>query len=84
MADSPGAWFSVRINGAVRGYHVYGATWNPYVGELLTTVPETANREDKYAVAMKQNGNDESDPLLLVTFPVKFLSLVHSLSDEVN
>ena len=66
MADSPGAWFSVRINGAVRGYHVYGATWNPYVGELLTTVPETANREDKYAVAVKQNGNDESDPLLLV------------------
>ena len=69
MADSHAAWFSVCVNGAVRGYHIYGTTWNPYVGEQLTTVPETANREDKYAVAVKQNGDDESDAVTVGHIP---------------
>ena len=56
MAAHYDAWFSVRVNGAVRGYHVYGDTWNPYVGEQLTTERETGNPEDKYAVAVRKDG----------------------------
>lgn len=55
MAAHDDAWFSARVNGAVRGYHVYGDIWNPYVGEQLTTERES---EDKYAVAVRKDGTD--------------------------
>ena len=56
MSAHDDAWFSVRVNGAVRGYHVYGDIWNPYVGEQLTTERESDNTEDKYAVAVRKDG----------------------------
>lgn len=58
MAAHDDAWFSARVNGAVRGYHVYGDIWNPYVGEQLTTERESDNTEDKYAVAVRKDGTD--------------------------
>ena len=56
MVANYDAWFSVRVSGAVRGYHVYGDTWNPYVGEQLTTEQETGNPEDKDAVTVRKDG----------------------------
>ena len=41
----------------VRGFHVYRVYWEPVVGELLTTEPETDGEKygDKHCVAVKKD-----------------------------
>ena len=46
-----------EIESCVRGFHVYGASWSPYVGEILYCVREFGNREDPYAVAVQSSSN---------------------------
>ena len=46
-----------EIKSCVRGFHVYGASWSPYVGEILYCVREFGNREDPYAVAVQSSSN---------------------------
>ncbi|XP_044167110.1 uncharacterized protein LOC122951137 [Acropora millepora] len=36
----------------IRGYHVYGSSWKPKIGDLLLTDREVSNEDDKFAVAV--------------------------------
>lgn len=44
--------FYVEFRSVIRGFHVYRSVWTPVLGEQLTTQPEYANPEDRYAVAV--------------------------------
>lgn len=44
-----------EVDSCVRGFHVYGALWDPQVGEILQCARETGNREDPFAVAVKNS-----------------------------
>ena len=54
MAASSGAAFTVVS--CIRGYHVYKDIWDATVGEELECARESDNPEDRYAVAMKKDG----------------------------
>ena len=54
MAASSTATFTVES--CIRGYHVYKSIWDATVGEELECARESANPADRYAVAMKKNG----------------------------
>ena len=41
-----------RLLCVVRGYHVYKAIWDPYLGDEFTTKHEKNNPRDKYAIAV--------------------------------
>jgi hypothetical protein len=43
---------TIELEYVVRGYHEYLRIWTPVVGEVLTTVVETENEHDSYAVAV--------------------------------
>ena len=45
---------------AVMGFHVYKASWNPYVGEEQRTVMQPNNLMDKFAVAAESYCSRES------------------------
>ena len=47
-----------KIDLFIMGYHVYKINWTPVVGEKLTSVMESNNLMDEYAVAVKRS--DES------------------------
>lgn len=36
----------------VKGYHVYGNSWKPEIGDFLLTGREVSNEDDKFAVAV--------------------------------
>ena len=36
----------------IRGYHVYGSSWKPKIGDVLLTDREVSNKDDKFAVAV--------------------------------
>ncbi len=38
--------------GPVRGFHVFGNSWEPRLGEILTAQQERTNLEDKFAVSV--------------------------------
>ena len=40
------------IDSAIRGFHVYKSLWMLEIGEELSTVRETANTHDHFAVAI--------------------------------
>ena len=45
------------MESVVRGHHIYKASWDPYVGEVLVLEREVANVHDVHAVAiMKEDG----------------------------
>ncbi len=44
------------IETCVRGYHVYKADWTPVLGEIMNCEREPDNRKDRYAVAVKREG----------------------------
>ena len=41
-----------EIDSVVRGYHVYKDVWDARIGTELPCLPESSNREDRYAVAV--------------------------------
>ena len=45
-----------KVESCVRGYHVYGDSWTPNVGDLLDC-QESGNPNDAYAVAIKNGAN---------------------------
>ena len=46
----------LRIDSVVRGHHVYKSVWTPVIGEELYLEPEESNEHDKYAVAVRKDG----------------------------
>ena len=42
-----------EVESRVQGYHVYGDSWTPNVGDLLYCEQESGNLNDVYAVAIK-------------------------------
>jgi len=42
------------IDNAIRGFHVYKSLWTPEIGEELSTVRETSNTHDRFAVAIQK------------------------------
>ena len=48
MADGCKFTFS----SAIRGFHVYGKTWSPHIGQQLQTMRQYDNAEDRFAVAV--------------------------------
>ena len=49
---------SFEFSWSVRGYHVYKEIWEAELSEILECVRETNNKTDRYAVAVKKNGNN--------------------------
>ena len=45
-----------EIDSVVRGYHVYKDVWDAHIGTELLCLPESSNREDRYAVAVIIDG----------------------------
>ena len=42
------------INGTIRGFHVYKSLCTPEIGEELSTVQETSNKHDRFAVTIRK------------------------------
>ena len=42
------------IDSAVQGFHVYKSLWTPEIGKELSTVRETSNTHDRFAVAIRK------------------------------
>ena len=42
----------LRVEGVIRGHHVYKRIWMPRLGEQLTLAPESDNDHDRRAVAV--------------------------------
>ena len=51
MCDDP-AERSFTCPAMVRGYHIYNAIWEAYIGEELACLCETDNEHDRYAVSI--------------------------------
>ena len=43
-----------NIDSTIRGFHVYKPLWRPEIGKELSTVGETANMHDLFAVAIRK------------------------------
>ena len=46
-----------EVESCVRGYHIYGDSWTPNVGDLLYCERESGNLNDVYAVAIKNGAS---------------------------
>lgn len=54
-----GATYTYEMESEIRGYHVYGSSWKPKIGDFLLTDQEVSNEEDKFEVAVyKELGMD--------------------------
>lgn len=69
-----GATYTYEMESEIRGYHVYGSSWKPKIGDLLLTDREVSNEDDKFAVAVYEElGFDELDGKKIVGhLPVEF------------
>jgi hypothetical protein len=67
-----------EVESCVRGFNVHGASWSPYVGEILHCVREFGNREDLYAVAVQSSLNSTVDhvPQKILAFACYFYVMV--------
>ena len=52
MATAPPAPTEFSFSSAIRGYHVYKSTWQPFIGEHLELERENGNAHDRFAVAV--------------------------------
>ena len=43
-----------EVVSCIRGFHIYGDTWTPSVGEILICERESGNASDLYAMAIKK------------------------------
>ena len=46
----------LQIDSVMRDHHVYKSVWTPVTGEELYLGPEELNEHNKYAVAVRKNG----------------------------
>ena len=46
---------------AVRRFHVYGTVWLPHVGQHLSAERERGNVEDRFAIAVREDGGSRAD-----------------------
>ena len=46
---------SFTASGVIRGYHVYQRIWTRHVGEKVTTVRKSGNKNDQFAVAVLED-----------------------------
>lgn len=69
-----GATYTYEMESEIRGYHVYGSSWKPKIGDLLLTDREVSNEDDKFAVAVYEElGLNELDGKKIVGhLPVEF------------
>ena len=69
-----GATYTYELKSEIRGYHVYGSSWKPKIGDLLLTDREVSNKDDKFALAVYEElGFDEFDGKKIVGhLPVEF------------
>ena len=69
-----GATYTYEMESEIRGYHVYGSSWKPKIGDLLLTDREVSNEDDKFAVAVYEElGFDELDGKKIVGhLPLEF------------
>ena len=42
-----------EMESCVRGFHVYNELWTLHVGDNLQCIPDSGNRDDPFAVAVK-------------------------------
>ena len=47
-----GATYTYEMESEIRGFHVYGSSWKPKIGDFLLTDREVSNEDDKFAVAV--------------------------------
>ena len=40
----------------IRGHHIYKRVWTPIIGEILSVAIDSANRHDRFAVAVLKAG----------------------------
>ena len=69
-----GATYTYEMESEIRGYHFYGSSWKPKIGDLLLTDREVSNEDDKFAVAVYEElGLDELDGKKIVGhLPMEF------------
>ena len=48
----------LRVEGVIRGHHVYKRIWTTRLGEQLTLAPESDNDHDRRAVAVLKGSSD--------------------------
>ena len=65
-----GTTFTYEMESEIRGFHVYGQTWRPTIGDLLSTDREQANEDDKFAVAVYRTHLNENE--LVGHLPAEF------------
>ena len=46
----------LQIDSVVRGHHIYKSIWTPVIGKERYLEPKESNEHDKYAVAVKKDG----------------------------
>ena len=46
---------SFSASGVIRGYHVYQRIWTRHVGEKVTTVRKSGNKNDQFAVVVLED-----------------------------
>ena len=46
-----------RLEGGIRGHHVYKSAWTPVLGQVLDVQAESADGHDRYAVSTQENGS---------------------------
>ena len=54
----------------IRGYHVYGNTWKPTIGDILSADRELSNEDDKFAVGVYET--DSTGNKLVGHLPAEF------------
>ena len=42
------------LDSVVYRHHIYKTVWTPFLGEILTTIPEPENNHDRHAVCIKK------------------------------
>ena len=42
------------LDSVVYGHHVYKTVWTPFLGEILTAIPEPENSHNRHAVCIKK------------------------------
>ena len=50
------------LDSIVRGHHAYKMVWTPFLGEILTAIPEPENNHDRHAVCVKNAARHSQEP----------------------
>ena len=47
-----GTTYTYEMENEIRGYHVYGSSWKPKIGDFFLNDRDVSNEDDKFAVAV--------------------------------